>query len=346
MASARPLDALAFLGAMMLTALAALALTLAVPDNRYLRYQQLTDTIEYQSRWIYERLHFDPTPVDVALIGSSGMLWNVNTPLLEKRLAARGLPHVHVANLSLPESGLDISAMLAREAMRTKHPRLIVAMASDKFPRPGHPAFKDLADIGDILRAPLLVNLAYFEDVMRGAYRQIKLAVVAADPPFFGYTATFAAAHYAGTEIDDTSGDEIRPGGEVIHHGAVRTPEYLERNSRIWAPPVHPSPFGPALMPYEFAVAYSAYRDMARLARDGHSKFVVLYVAHYKGPPAPIEIGFLRSLAPVIIGDWSDDDDRLFMDSLHRNTAGAALFTTRLADELAKQLKTPWNKVQ
>ena len=62
---------LAFLLIMGFGALCGLIALIALPHDRYYRYQadQILDS--RKSDWIFERLHFDDTPVDVALIGTS-----------------------------------------------------------------------------------------------------------------------------------------------------------------------------------------------------------------------------------------------------------------------------------
>ncbi len=60
-----------------------------LPDNPYQRYATLDHTIQNRVRWIYERLHFDPTPVDVAVIGPSRSGAGVSSPRLEADLAAQ-----------------------------------------------------------------------------------------------------------------------------------------------------------------------------------------------------------------------------------------------------------------
>jgi hypothetical protein len=333
MARGRSLQSLWFLGLTTFFGVVASAVTLIMPDDRYLRFQQLTDTIQYRSRWIYERIHFDQTPIDVAVVGASRILYAVNAPLLEQQLSMRARSNVHVANLALPQAGFDLSTVLMREVIRYKHPKLVIGMAIEKFPLNGHPAFKDLADIGDIVNAPILVNVNYFSDLMHAEYRQIKLAIVAIDPPFFGYSREFDPSNYAGTEVDTTN-DETLPDGHTIHHSAVHSRDFIEADAKSYAADLRAWRFDRRLMPYVFSISYKAYREMSRLALAGHAKFLLLFQSYYQGPTSPVEYDFLRRLATVILANWTADDYHLFMDSRHCNTAGATLITTKLADIL------------
>ena len=55
------------LGAALLAGIAAAML----PDNEYQRFASLENTIQNRMRWIYERIHYDPAPIDVAFLGPS-----------------------------------------------------------------------------------------------------------------------------------------------------------------------------------------------------------------------------------------------------------------------------------
>jgi hypothetical protein len=50
-----------------------------LPHDKYLRYQSLNDRSAPNSYWIYERIHDDPTPIDIAFIGTSRTGRSMNT---------------------------------------------------------------------------------------------------------------------------------------------------------------------------------------------------------------------------------------------------------------------------
>ena len=43
-----------------------LVVSILLPHDRYIRYQQLTDSDLFRTRWVYERIHYDKSPIDVA----------------------------------------------------------------------------------------------------------------------------------------------------------------------------------------------------------------------------------------------------------------------------------------
>jgi hypothetical protein len=90
-----------------------------LPQNVYQRWQLLDGTIHANARWIYERISFDPAPIDVVLLGPSRMGSAVNAPRLAEALKARGLPS-NVVNFSLPEEGRNTNWAVAEELFAKK----------------------------------------------------------------------------------------------------------------------------------------------------------------------------------------------------------------------------------
>jgi len=68
------------LSGILATASLTAAIACALPDNAYQRWQLLDGTIHRNCAGIYERCHFDPTPIDVAFIGPSRTAEGVNAP--------------------------------------------------------------------------------------------------------------------------------------------------------------------------------------------------------------------------------------------------------------------------
>ena len=92
-----------------------------LPDDPYQRWQLLDGTIHDNARWIYERSHFDPTPIDVAFIGPSRTGAGVIAPRLMSDLKARGVT-ANVVNFSLPETGRNMNWAAAEQMFAVKKP--------------------------------------------------------------------------------------------------------------------------------------------------------------------------------------------------------------------------------
>jgi hypothetical protein len=168
-----------------------------LPDEPYQRWSLLDGTIQANARWIYERAHFDPTPIDVVFVGPSRMEMGVDAPLLSEELARRGLPS-HVINASLPEEGRNIEDVIVREILRDKHPKLVVLGVMEKPSRFGHPAFKYVAPASMVVDPGYVTDFNYLSDLVYLPYRQLRLFVARIAPGLSGFPERFDPASYRG----------------------------------------------------------------------------------------------------------------------------------------------------
>src|ERR1700722_8901512 len=115
---------------LVLTILAALAVALVLdvavcllPENDYQRWQ-LQDP-DGSLRWISGRIHFDPKPIDVAILGPSRAPLGFSDSAVEQDLAQRG-QHANVVNFALPGAGRDIQWAILDDLFKAKSPKVIV----------------------------------------------------------------------------------------------------------------------------------------------------------------------------------------------------------------------------
>src|SRR5271168_2613659 len=100
------------LGAALAVALLLSAAACLLPENDYQRWQ-LQDP-DGRLRWIYERIHFDPTPIDVAIVGPSRAQLGLSAAAVEQDLAQRGR-QANVVNFALVGSGRDLQWAILNE---------------------------------------------------------------------------------------------------------------------------------------------------------------------------------------------------------------------------------------
>jgi hypothetical protein len=161
----------ATVGKLVFTILAALVVALILcgaicllPENGYQRWQ-LQDP-DGRLRWIYERIHFDPTPIDIAIVGPSREQLGFSPAAIEQDLAQQG-KHANVVNFALPGAGRDIQWAILDELFKAKSPKVLVLGVEDQ-PYPfGHFFFKYVAPAEAIVFPPspflhnYFYNLAY-----------------------------------------------------------------------------------------------------------------------------------------------------------------------------------------
>ncbi|MBV8971433.1 MAG: hypothetical protein JO290_03985 [Sphingomonadaceae bacterium] len=327
----RPL--LAILGVALLSAVGAAAL----PDNPYQRWQLIENTLYGNATWAYERIHFDPAPIDVAIIGSSRTLLGLSGPCIAEKLAADGLP-LNVANLSVIEDGRNIQWAIARELFRFKKPRVLVMVMGSSFHPWGHPGFKYIAPAAGIAAppAPLLHNWPL--DLIYLPYRQIELAGAALLPHAFGLRPAFDPAIYRAKPIDFTVSQTLAD-GKRYDMDAPRTAEYLRDEAAAFAGQHHPSHL-PAAIRRVTERDEPAYSDaVIHMARAAGVPVLFAYLPEFEGPRVSQTAAFYGQRGRII--DFSDlaQQAGLYQSFAHLNHKGAMIASDRVARAVEATLR-------
>jgi hypothetical protein len=339
----RPIGNTAFLGVVAAVFLAAFAGTLALPHDPQLRYQSFNGTIFDRLGWVWDRIAHDDTPIDVIVVGSSRSARGVNAAAVEAALADLGRPGLHVANISEPAAGMDIRLTKLRDAF-AHHPeiRLVVLGVVEALPRDGHQAFGDLADAGEILTAPWILNRNQPANLAALPYRQLELAVAGLVPEAFGYRAGFDPAAYPGPTPDhrdfndgDWAAREAAQRARPVDHATALAVESNQRRREI-TPPVLPD----ALAWAEFGVSRHYLRAIVDLAAEHGAKVAFLFLPFYDGYDAPVDAAWLDRLGPLWNARFLKNDPANYFDAAHASGAGIALVTPWLAAQIDTALET------
>lgn len=317
------------IGAVALVAAAAAA---ALPDDPYMRYATLDHTIQNRIRWIYERIHFDPTPIDIAIIGPSRSGAAVSSPRLEADLRASGHPW-HTVNFSLPENGRDLNWVILQELLKTKHPRLIVVGVIEKPSRFGHPAYKYVAPAADVVDPAYFGNLNYLANLIYLPYRQLRLTAARLAPGLFNLPTRFDPARYAGSN-DDTTVTFRAGDGTLVQREAVVPRDALLAGKARYERGVRPPLLGRGLADVEFGDDRAYVARLARLAHDHGVRIAFLFLPYYTGPDDVQERQVYERYGPVLDAHFVASHDAWFSDVAHLNHAGAIVLTDWLAPQL------------
>ena len=319
---------LAILGVAVLAAAAASLL----PDDPYMRYATLDHTIQNRVRWIYERIHFDPTPIDIAVIGPSRSGAAVSSPRLEADLRASGHSW-HTVNFSLPENGRDLNWVILQELLKTKHPRLIVVGVIEKPGRFGHPAYKYVAPAADVVDPAYFGNLDYLANLIYLPYRQLRLFAARFAPGLFDLPAQFDPAHYAGSNDDTTVTFRAGDGTLVVRDAVVPRAALLAGKAR-YERGVRPPVLGARFAAVEFGDDRAYLRRMAALAQRHGVRLAFLFLPYFDGPAEVQERAFYQRFGPLLDAHFVASHDEWFSDVAHLNHAGALALTDWLAPQL------------
>jgi hypothetical protein len=309
--------------------------TLALPHDPLVRYQQLAPTLHFRSIWSYERVALDDTPIDIAVIGNSRLQSAISAPVLQARLSERLGRPVRVANLSLPQEGRNAHYAMAKQLF-VHHPevKLVLLSAIEDMPREGHPAFRNIADAGDVVAAPVLINRSYLEDLAFVPYRQMSLFVQTLMPETFGVGA-YDGAKYVGPDYDTTL-SYVSPTRGFIDKDVVIPAEVLRPPAQERARSITPAVLPKSLAAQEYAIEYHYTRAIADLAKANGSAVGFIYLPIFEFPEPLRQEPFYRSIGPVITADCIAPRSELYSDYGHLNRTGAHEVSRMLGDTLAR----------
>jgi hypothetical protein len=312
------------------------ALVLAVgaamlPDRPFRRWSSFHGTIYAEAQWIYERCQFDPTPIDVAVIGTSRTREGVSAPRLEADLAARGLP-LHVVNFALVASGRGSDLAILDELLREKRPRLIVYEIQEYPNRHVHPAYKFLSGPEDLATSLFWRNPGYVDDVLYLPYRQMKsLWAGLLERGDLG-DAHFAASAYQGPLLETTGLMPLE--GTVLENlQAAEDPEklrddaltYLRANQRR-------AQRTPAVLRRLAAWDDRAYLErVVALAHNRGVPIVFLHVPYFDSPATMEGRAIYGGLAPIWDAAFVRDRSDIWHNIVHLTGSGSRLLTDWLA---------------
>ena len=325
---------LRFILTALLGAAAVLLLVCAIPDSGRDRFNALHAPAVVKLGWIYERLHDDPTPVDVAFIGTSRTVYGVDSAHIEDALHQAGRD-LHVINLGVQHPGRNMHDLLARELLTTRKPKLLVLEVTEDEARDLHPAFAEIAPVRDVVTEPLIINISYFNDLSRLPRRQLRLTAAHLAPSLFGEA---AAPDYRGPHWDDTyaeSGTAAYPihAPPRIHHPE---PAELKRElSQANAADARKLGLPPSLSWLERRVSLLYVQDIMDLARAHDVPVALLYLHTWSMDQPPAHLEWFQSFGPVWQPPAVLNDPVLWTDINHFNHDGAQAFGDWVAGQIA-----------
>lgn len=334
----RQLSPAGFLFTAFVFTLTLLGVSVVAPQDPYYRWQEHNSGTTRKADWIYERLHFDAEPIDVALIGTSRMGSGLSGPDIEAAYCKATGRRIRVANLSIPETGRNMHYVIAKEAMRAKRPALTIIELNEIETRKPHNGFVVLADAEDVLTAPMLVNLNYFSDLARLPGRQALL--------WFGTLTGRAAVRtkfdptlYEGHDLDRTRALPLTDGSVISR---FETADEAELDDAFERRAAKASRFSlpAALRALEYRFSRNYLKKIEALAEAAGRDVAYVYLPAWRAPEMPEQIlTDLQIEKPVIdLGGAIATDPGKWLDATHVNAHGAIEQSARFAGELARKM--------
>jgi hypothetical protein len=314
------------------------AVSSLLPDYSYLRFQLLTHTQQGNTQWFYERIHFDSRPIDVAIVGPSTTQLGLSSTLMKERLAERGLS-AEIVNFAVTFGGRDLTYATVKEMYEGgRRPKLLIIGVTERPSHFGHPAFKYVADAGDVIGSLYLINLRYLSNLQYLPFRQTKLAAMALAPKAFGVRFEFDPVSYDNyRDFDPAVLDRFFDGSPIGRERRLSRAELLRDASNVergGAKAALPA----ALEDLEFGDEKFYIPKIMALAQDHGTKVAFVYIPRFQGPPQSLQDAVYAHYGPVYNASFVADSDQLFFEVEHLNREGAREVTDWLTDRIAHML--------
>ncbi len=313
-----------------------------LPHNDYIKFQVLTQSSVHflRAQWIYERIHFDSTPIDVAFIGTSHTQSGIDSERVEQSFQKHIHHPIHVVNFALPQLGRDLHYAVVRELLSSRAIKTLVIEVQEGESRAPHPLFWRLADARDILNGPWVINADLLSMMAEFPLRQTQLFLKSSIPALFdGMQTSFNPAKYEGAHWNDT--------WEIHGFNEVRTIEHTEADfdaevKHLTEQFNQKQALGqrltfPVFSPYSLLYRYNfVYLEkIIKLAQAKNVRILFLYLPFFHGPEKPIHEAFLESHGTFLNPQKGLLDARNWQNAEHLNVYGARWLSDWMGHALA-----------
>jgi hypothetical protein len=313
------------------------ALSLLLPDPPALRYQLSAHTLQFHSWWIYERIHDDPTPIDVAVVGSSKVQYGVSPVVLEDDLSRQLGRPVHVAAFGMVDMGRDLHYAIVKDLLATRPEVKMVIVQVEFSPYwGGHPLFRYLGDDWDVIRAPVVSVKSYFTDLLYLPMRHILCFSESLFPDLFGVQ-SFQPKTYEGARVD-WSDRFVKFDGSIQDNHHTSPPE-LMRSQTLSANNKYLT-LVDRLVPKSIpkAVEHTFTKDIVAVAKSHGVRVVFVNVPVFENRQPLKEPGFYQRQGPYFDALFLANQARLYSSGPHLNHDGAIVLADWLATKIGPLL--------
>jgi len=124
------------------------------------------------TEWIHDRLFNNPTPIDVAFLGTSHTGCGINDSKIEELLRSKD-HNINVANLAYCKHGRNIQWPIVKDLLEQKKPRVIFLGVSDEESYESHQDFAYIADVEDVFSKEAMSHLSFFENIYQSFFSRL-----------------------------------------------------------------------------------------------------------------------------------------------------------------------------
>jgi hypothetical protein len=278
--------------------------------------------------WMHRRMYASPSPVDVAFIGTSKTMCDINDSLLQWTLLDKYHLPLEVANFGVCRTGENLHYLITRDLLAAKQPPLVVVEVGSVLHNNSHFHFPHVGTTGDVLGAPMWANSDYLGDIVQLTWNRLVYQRETA----LGIQRTFK----------DIMQDSLHSFMRVKKDAIADSTEMARVKAKRQRQVTDQIPTGIAGWVYQAETTPTKYyfQQIAQLCAAYHSQIVFLYLPAYgEAATAPQEKAFFETMGPVWIPpDSIFHNPKLHFDNSHLNMQGAATLNTWLAKKVAEMV--------
>ena len=135
-----------------------------IPVDRRLQYQGLENDCFNHALWIHDRIFINAKPVDIAFLGSSRTINNINDQMIEEKLHPLKF---HVVNFGYCRFGRNLSYVLMKDILKETKVHILILEVREDEDRYSHPIFPYIAETRDVFLAYPFFNKNLIFDYYR-----------------------------------------------------------------------------------------------------------------------------------------------------------------------------------
>ncbi|MEY3441976.1 MAG: hypothetical protein RLZZ519_257 [Bacteroidota bacterium] len=276
--------------------------------------------------WMYRRLYESNAQVDVAFVGTSKTMCDVNDSLLQHRLKMEHGRDMQIANFGVCRKGENLHWLITEDIFAHKRPKYLIVEVSTELATNSHFHFPYLGSSADVLGAPLWANGDYWADVTQLCWNRL----------------VYQREHLLGIErkFEDYLSDSLHSFMVVANDMIADSTEMANVKGKRQTSLQPHLPQGISRWIYDAAARPIKHylNEMISHCRRNDAQVIFLYLPEYGTPTkAPQEMEFFKEFGPVWIPpDSVFGNPRLHMDHSHLNMQGARNLSDWLSFQLSK----------
>jgi hypothetical protein len=286
------------------------------PYSEEFAYHFIKDDCYNHGAWIFDRITRNPTPIDVAFIGSSHSIHAFQEKRMEELLDS----NFHFANLGYCRYGRNLEFVLLKLLLKNKSPKIIILEVHEDEEKNSHDIFPYLAETKDLLLPPTPINRDYFSDLFYGASARLEC---------------FKAKYIFRKRNQE-------PNTNLYGYGpSDRTvkEEELKENEKAWEKRLKQTK-NEAIEKLQIKYPLAYLEKMIGLIKEKNIRLLFVYLPESGSKlTSPKHSAYYQNAGPLLIPpQYIFDDVANWMDASHLNDKGSALLSTWMAERLKSEL--------